>query len=41
LRTGRLLIPVFVQTLAISAEPDCAAAEAQGCSMRSEGRLGG
>ncbi len=37
--TGRLLVPGFVATLKIGAEAACAAADAAGCTMKSEGSL--
>jgi general secretion pathway protein J len=39
LATGRLRVPVFVQTLKIGAEADCVTAAASGCTLQSEGRI--
>jgi prepilin-type N-terminal cleavage/methylation domain-containing protein len=39
LKTGRLLVPVFVQTLKIGAEAYCVTAEAVGCTVATEGKL--
>lgn len=40
-RTGRLRVPVFVQTLKITAEAACAAPGAPGCTLSSSGQLTG